>query len=80
MGALPLRPAQYIITKMLPCIQDVPSGLEDLFRLSSHPSCNLPVSQEEHVSSWSSLNLPVEMMVSSRIVAFLVCWTMLTPD
>lgn len=81
MGALPLWPAQHndTNTKTPPCVQDIPLGLEDLVHLSSHPSRNPPVSQQEHVSSLSPLKFPVEV-ISSCIVAFLVCWPMLAPD
>jgi len=82
MGALPFWPAQHTgtNTKMPPCVQDIPSGLEDLFRLSSHPSRDPPVSQQEHVSSLSPLKFPVEMLVSSYTAAFLVPCPMLAPD
>lgn len=76
MGALPPWPAQHngTNTKIPPRIWDIPLGLEDLFRLSSHTFRDPPVSQQEHVSSSSPLKFPVEMLVSSCIVVFLTHW------
>lgn len=62
------------IAPMPPCIWDIPLGLEDLFRLSSHPFRDPPVSQQKHVISSCRLKCPVEMLVSSCIVVFLIHW------